>query len=92
MTKYDAEAFRNGCFNILPDYFCGKAQNNAMNPKKSEIINRGPDYVLYFPQSEKQFRRSYVVAIDVWNLDLFWQNQIIMTVLVSSIVFFVSFR
>lgn len=86
------EAYKNGCYNILPDFICGPKKNRLLDPYKPEAIVRGPSRVLYFPESEIHIRRSYAIGLDVWNYDLYWKNQILGTLLVSSIVFVLNFR
>ena len=71
---HDPESLKNSCFNMLPDFICGKKRSTIVNHHRIEIIHRGSEKLYYFPQSEIHFRRQYAIAMEVWNYDLFWQN------------------
>lgn len=87
--KYDAGAYLNSFYNIIP--YIGSESHQTISRTKSEAIDRGIDRVVYDPSYETMPRKSYVVAIDVWNFDQYWINFIMATIFLSTAGFILSF-
>ena len=54
--------------------FCGKSKNLLIDVKKDEIIDRGVKELLYFATNEIDWRKQYMIGLDVWNYNKYWIN------------------
>ena len=88
-TIYDTGAYQNSFHNIIP--FIGKESHNTLSLTKSEAIDRGVSRIIYDPTYETVNRKQYIVAIDVWNLDMYWINFLIANAFLSCAAFFTGF-
>ena len=70
--EYDTDANENKCVNIFS--FCGESKNRLINVKNQEIIDRGVKQLLFFVKNEVEFRRQYMIGLDLWNYDIYWYN------------------
>ena len=47
--------------------------------------------MLYFAKNEEEDRAKYMVTIDVWNFNIYWQNTVFGIILLSTFVFTVEY-
>ena len=61
--------------------------NHLVNETHPYIVERGLTSLVYDPKFDNNTRGKYIIMVDVWNFDYFWQN----IVLIGSIFGFVLF-